>query len=75
MHFSTCKLGIYGNKHVHIAIIHPLTYNKLVCHPVFNRHENFATSVILLRKRVFHFGITLLGVEQCNDKQRFPDTL
>jgi len=23
--FSTCKLGIHGNKHVDIAIIHPLT--------------------------------------------------
>jgi len=25
MQFSTCKLGIHGNKHAHIAIIHPLT--------------------------------------------------
>jgi len=24
MQFSTCKLGIHGNKHVHIAIVHPL---------------------------------------------------
>jgi len=25
MQFSTCKFGIHGNKHAHIAIIHPLT--------------------------------------------------
>jgi len=25
MQFSTFKLGIHGNKHVHFAIIHPLT--------------------------------------------------
>jgi len=27
MQFSTCKLGIHGNKNMHIAIIHPLTLN------------------------------------------------
>jgi len=45
---------------------------ELVCHLVFNRHEIFikTTSVILLRKRVFHFGITLSGVEQCDDKAK-----
>jgi len=43
---------------------------ELVCHLVFNRHE-ILTSVILLRKRVFHFGIALSGVKQCDDKQRF----
>jgi len=26
MQFNTCILGIHGNKNVHIAIIHPLTY-------------------------------------------------
>jgi len=40
---------------------------ELVCHLVFNsRHEIF-TSV---RKRVFHFGIALSGVEQCDDKAK-----
>jgi len=36
-------------------------------------HDFFTltNSVILLRKRGFHFGIALLDVEQCDDKQRF----
>jgi len=43
---------------------------KLDRHLVFNRHEIF-TLAILLRKRGFHFGIALSGVEQCDNKQRF----
>jgi len=42
---------------------------ELVCHLVFNKHEIF-TSVILLRKRAFHFGIALSSVEQCGDKAK-----
>jgi len=69
MQFSTCKLGIHGN----ILLLYTLSLKlELVCHLVFNRHEIFtlATSIILLRKRVFHFGIALSGVEQCDNKAK-----
>jgi len=53
---------------MHILLLYTLSLKlELVCHLVFNRHE----IVILLRKRVFNFGIALSGVEQCDNKQKF----
>jgi len=50
---------------MHILLLYTLSLKlELVCHLVFNRHETFtyATSIILLRKRVFNFGIALSGI-------------
>jgi len=46
-----------------ILLLYTLSFKlELVC--------QIFTSVILLRKRVFSFGIALSGVEQCDDKAK-----
>jgi len=62
------------NMHIILLLLYNLSLKlELVCHLVFNRHEIFtyATSIILLRKRVFNFGIALSGIGQCDDKANF----
>jgi len=57
---------------MHMLLLYTLSLKlELVCHLVFNRHEIFILSYFSnFTKRVFHFGIALSGVEQCDDKAK-----
>jgi len=55
---------------MHILLLYTLSLKlELVCHLVF-KIFTYATSIIL-RKRVFNFGIALSGIGQCDDKANF----
>jgi len=58
MQFSTCKLGIHGNKHVDIAILHPLT--ETLC---LSSHCTTPESAIQKRKTLFLSNKNFMPIE------------